>query len=228
MDSNKFKELDFGTKSATPIQSETIVVEVCADRFAGEYVKALVNELKLTPDCCDIYEKQPITEEEVMKYLTYLLAERVKIVNGEGTRVGRLKCLYIPCYWQFVLTCVGTYRDRQIAVDVKPTFKGETITFEEAKIISEKLGTFEAYIGLVRAAMPMDPSGDASVMTSVIIDDTIRSCNREKHHVAYDYVVAAAGLKLQKEVLFQSLFRVEYDSIPTILQLVTFRQLVGK
>lgn len=214
MDSKNYAELDWGTKSAAPIRTERVEVTVSVDRLTRDYCKAIVRHVCIEAE--KVQAEVQLTEAEVQSYLSFLLTKRCQQIAGTCTDWGKLKSLWIPSYFQWILSCVGEYRDRQYAIDVIPVMdKPSDLTLEEAFAISNKLGEFEHVLHLVRAAMPTGTNGDQTVMSCVIIDNTIRSLRRDVHP-GLTYVAAFANLQLRKETAFAALYRTQYDDLDTI------------
>lgn len=214
METKNYAELDWGTKSAAPIRTERVEVKVSVDRLTNDYAKAIVRHVSIEAE--KVQAEVNLTEDEVIAYLAFLLTMRCAQIAGTCTIWGKLKNLWIPSYFQWILSCVGEYRDRQYAIDVVPVMEEpSTMTLEQAFVISNKLGEFEHVLHLVRAAMPTGTNGDQTVMSCVIIDNTIRSLRRDVHP-ALTYVAAFANMQLRKETAFAALYRTQYDDLDTI------------
>lgn len=220
----KYQELDFGTKSGTPIKMDLIMVKIGVSIMGQNYVDAMLNHISTV--CPAIQERVSLTREELLDYLTYLIAQRCAQCQGKCEQWGRLKALFIPSYTQFVLSQIGIFTDRKYAIQVIPQAEvEETISYAEAVRISEKLSNFEDYLHMDNAAMPPQLEGDRVVMSSAIIADKVRSISRELTP-AMQYVVAFANMTLAKESAFSALYRTQYDDIETIQLQVNERMLV--
>lgn len=219
-----YQELDFGTKSGTPIRQDLIEVKIGVSVMGKNYVAAMINHV--CNECPAIQERVQLTETELIDYLTYLIQQRCDQCAGKCENWGRLKALYIPSYAQFVLSQIGVFTDRKYAIKVMPVPEVEsTMTYAQAVKISERLAEFEDYLHMSNAAMPPQVEGDPVVMSSAIIADKVRSMSREMSP-AMQYVVAFANMSLVKETAFSALYRTQYDDIETIQLQVTSRALV--
>lgn len=219
-----YQELDFGTKSGTPIRQDLIEVKIGVSVMGKNYTAAMINHVCNV--CPAIQERVNLTQEELDNYLLYLIQQRCDQCNGKCENWGRLKALYIPSYAQFVLSQIGVFVDRKYAIKVVPIPEVESsISYSQAVQISERLSEFEDYLHMSNAAMPPQLEGDPVVMSSAIIADKVRSMSREMSP-AMQYVVAFANMSLAKENAFAALYRTQYDDIETIQLQVTSRALV--
>lgn len=223
MEKQKYSELDFGTKSSTPIPTEKIEVEVSTDALVTNYCHAMV--MRMITQAGKVYEQIPIQEEELETYLAYLLWKRCEQCGNGCKDYGRLKTLWIPSYWQFVLSMIGRLTKRSYAITVIPVSVGDCpLTFEEAKAISDKLGEYEMVLHMERASMPTGTEGDEDVMSSALIANTVRSMSLTMHP-AMSYVVAIANMKLKQETAFRALYRAQYDDLGAIALQMSMPQL---
>lgn len=224
MEKKNYSKLDWGTASGTPLPMEKVEVQVGVNLLAKGYVHAMINYLD--NHASRLQEKVQLTEDELEKLLNFTLSCRCQQVAGTLKRFGRLKALWIPSFWQFILSCVGEYRNRQYAIDVVPVMAEEcTVTYEEAKRISDKLGEFEDVLHMDRAAMPISPEGSEEVMSSALIANCVRSMKHDLSPIS-QYAVAFADLTLKKEATFSALYRTTYDDLTTIALQANHRDLL--
>lgn len=232
-----FKTLELGTCQATPVKTEVIRVKVSTNQLSQGYVKAMLNYLRLDPRGekilgflpevkCEAHAKCPLNAENLERYLMFLLEKRCEYVADMCLNFGRLRGLYIPSYWQFVLSMIGEVRLRNRGLVIVPeTADKSDMTLEEAYAVSQQLGEFEDIIHLHKAAFPTSKEGDEAVMTSALIADHVRSMS-EAVHPAMTYVTAIANMKLAEETRFAVLYRIDYDDLSNYVIQSSFHRMV--
>jgi hypothetical protein len=89
------------------------------------------------------------------------------------------------------------------------------MSFEEALVISEKIGSFQDDLQIVKDAMPRSIEGDVDVMSTALIADYVRAL-KPVEHVASTYVTAFLGMRLKEEAAMGALYRVQYDDVAFI------------
>lgn len=213
-----FAKLDLGSAKPTSVPMETIKVKVEGDLF-GNYARAFVKEA---------YRKNPLrarqvklTADEVDAYSRFLLTKRIESVNGTCSDFRKLKVLYVPAWIQYNLTMIGrvVIRDRGLTL-VPVEDHASEMTLEEAIKVSEKIGMFEDDLRIEKDAMPRLEDGDLDVMSTALIAGYMRSLNVVKHPIS-TYAAAFMGLKLQEEMAFAVLYRVQYDDFAYIASALT-------
>jgi hypothetical protein len=219
MGNASFQSLDLGTTKPTSIPQETVKIQISLDNLVGKYGHAFVNEAyRVNPLRA---EQVKLTEDEVQAYCNYLLTQRVKSVHQNCPDFRKLKVLYIPAWVQYCLSMVGIVTLRDVGLRIEPEMESEsTMTYEEAVAISEKIGSFENDLQVVKDAMPRSVDGNTDVMSTALIADYVRAI-RPVEHVASTYVTAFLGLKLKEEVAFQAIYRVQYDDVEFIASALT-------
>lgn len=207
-----FIALDLGTTKPTSIPMETIEVTINGD-LLSDFGKAFVKEA---------YRKNPLraeqvnlTPDEVQRYCDYLLTQRVKHVHDTCTDWRKLKNLYIPAFIQYNLAMVGLVILRDQGIRLVPSIQESEMSFEEALEISEKIGSFEDDLQIVKDAMPRSVEGDVDVMSTALIADYVRAI-KPVEHVASTYVTAFLGMRLKEEAAMAALYRVQYDDVAFI------------
>jgi len=209
----QFQNLDLGSGKPTALKMEKVEIQVSADNLLGDYAKAFVS--KCQHENTLRAGSVGLTPEEVMKYCEYLVFRRVQYVNGSVDGYGRLKSLAIPAFIQYCLENIGVVRIVDKGLYMVPVYKAkDIISFEEALAISDKIAQFEDETPILFDAMPRDQFGDPNVMTTALIADYVRGM--EKSPPVTSYIVAFLGLKLVKENVYSSLFRVVYDDMEFI------------
>lgn len=230
-------ELELVHCLATPIETEVITVKVSTNQLSLGYVSALINRLctdelgerilrTLPKVQKESYEKCPLNEKNLERYLKFLLEQRCLYIADKCTLWGRLRGLYIPSYWQFVLSMIGEVRVRARGIVIKPVAaESSDMDIEEAYCISRQLLEFEEVIHLHNAAMPRTKEGHTDVMTSALIADRVRSMT-DSVHPALAYVVAIADMKLAEETKFAVLYRIQYDDFSNFVYQSSFRKVL--
>lgn len=219
-----YQSLEWATQPGAPLPMEKVEVQVSVASLALGYVHAFVNNLDNKAP--QLQDKIQLSEDELEEYLNYLLTCRCDQVAGTLTGFGKLKSLAIPDFMQYILSSIGEYRNRKYAIDVIPVpQKRSTMTFEEAKIISNKLLEFEDVTYISVAAFPPSTVGSEEVMSSAIIASCIRSMKHDLSPLG-EYAVAFANLSLSKETAFSALYRTQYDDLGTIQTMCNFKQMV--
>lgn len=214
-----FTNMDLGTGKPISVPMETIEVQVSVSDLVGDYAKAFVKEVwRVNPLRA---EQVKLTEEEVLEYCNYLLTKRIEVVNDSCYDFRKLKNLYIPSYVQYVLSMIGRLVARQYGITMMPVMEETSaMTFEEAIIISDKIGAFENDLQIVIDAMPRTIDGNPDVMSTALIAGYVRSLKVLEHPSA-TYVTAFLDMKLKQETAFQALYRVQYDDIEFIATALT-------
>ena len=214
-----FLSMDLGSGKATTIPMETVEVVISTPNMFGDYAKAFVKEAwRVNPL---LAEQVQLNEEELEQYLNYLMTKHVENVNDCCSDFRRLKNLYIPSYFQFVMSTIGVCIDREFGIKLVPEMdEPSSLTYEDALVVSEKLGSFERDLQIVQDAMPRDIKGNLNVMGSALIAGYVRSYRRVEHPAA-TYVTAFANLKLKQEASLQALYRLRYDDVNFIQAALT-------
>lgn len=224
MEKTSFTNLDWGTNQGRPRLTDVIHVMVSVEALAGKYVEALINQIEVKASLTQ--RKVNLTETELREYLNFLLTQRTLCCVNDCPNYGRLRALWIPSFWQFVLSCVGIYRDRKYAIEMRPVAaEPSQMSFEDAKAISDKLANFDDVLNLVYGAMPREVAGDKVVMTSAIIANQVYSMSDDATPMN-QYVIAFVNGQLAKEAAFAALYRTQYDFVEEIALLMDSTKLV--
>lgn len=202
-------KINLGEVKAVSIPMETVEVSISPSDMVASYAKAFVAEAQRKNPLKA--EQVNLTDDEVVRYATFLLEERIKCVNNACPEFRKLKVLYIPSYLQFVLETVGIYKDRTYGLKLVPVMAEKSdMTFEEALKVSEKIGSFIDDLQIVQDAMPREDVGHEGVMATALIAGYMRSYKTSVKPVD-TYVAAFLKLQLVKEQSFGALYRIQYD-----------------
>lgn len=214
-----FESLDLGTTKPTSIPQETIHVIIATENLTGQYGKAFVQEARRVNPLRA--EQVGLTAEEVQSYAHYLMTKRIQSVNDDCDDFRKLKVLYIPSWIQYCLSMVGKLVKRDIGLVIIPEMEHPSeMTFDEALIISDKIGAFEDDLQIVKDAMPRSMDGNEDVMSTALVADYVRAL-KPVEHVASTYVTAFLGMKLKEEMAFAALYRVQYDDFEYVSSVLT-------
>lgn len=206
-----FVELDLNSTKPTSVPMEEVSVLFGVNPLFQDYAKAFIAEAaRKNPNLAD---RVQLTVKEMEDYIAYLLYKRIEYVKDECKDFRRLWNLYIPVWIQYNLRMVGIVTNRRMGIKLIPEYDGiDVISYDEAVLVSEKIGQFIDDLQIVQDAMPRTHEGDDDVMSTALIADYVRSF-KEVEHVSATYVSAFLGMRLKQEAALASLYRIQYDDI---------------
>jgi len=208
----------------SPTSYDELEVVIQPDRLIGSYAKALIDQTWSVNE--PMAARVGLSEEELTSYLTFLIVQRVLWVNGEAKERNKLQLLWIPAFADLILTEIGTVHVRDFGITIVPKLNStEAITFDEAKVISDKLGRFAEYITMFTNQFPRRLEGDLEVMSTALIDGYLKSFTT-KVTPSSRFIAAYLGNQLRAKEALRGLFRVSYEPIDYINQ--TSGSLVGR
>lgn len=227
MNTNDMKTIDLGISQEHPTKMQTLEVSVNLDSMARDYAAAFVDEAyRINYDKANYVQ---LGVDELFTYLKYLLSKRIQCVYGRCSDFRQLKQLWIPSYFQYVLSTVGIAYDREVGLKFVPVLEGiqeeginqipEHPTFSEVLAISEKIAAFKDELKMVQDAMPRDIHGDLNIMATAMLNDYVSSCRRVEHPAA-TYVTVFLDMKLREEMTFAMLYRRRYGETELIRQVL--------
>lgn len=205
-----YSSLDLGTAKFSVAPYDIIHSVIDPTTMVDGYAKAILDEAERMNPLT--FDRVGLTEDELRRYLRFLLEQRVKSVEGTCHLWSKLKALWIPSFIQYVLTMIGVVDIKTSGLRIIPTIEEQGVTFEEALAVSDKLQYFEGELAMVKDAMPRGPEGDKDTMSTALIAGYMKSIAPVEHPIA-TYAAAFLGLKLAEEQTFQVLYRVQYDDI---------------
>lgn len=215
MSNTNYSALDFGTVPTTSELTE-VKVKIEPETMVKPYATAYIAELQRRNPVK--FSAIGLTEEELYFYFTQLLIIRVRSVEDKLTCWRQAKKLMIPDWIQFTLTQIGVAIDRNRGFKFVPVIDGE-VELDKALAISSKLESFEIdNVGMSQDAFPRETSGDLDTMSMAVIDGYVKGINVS--HPISSYVSAFLGSKLMEEQAFSMLYRVRYDDIKFITQML--------
>ena len=227
MDTIDYKTIDLGVSQEHPTKMQTVEVNVNLDSMARDYANAFVQEAyRINYDKANYVQ---LEADEMFIYLKYLLSKRVQCVYGRCSDFRQIKVLWIPSYFQYVLSTIGMAFDRDQGLKFMPVLEGvqdadtnelsELPSFAEALSISAKIAAFQDELHMVQDAMPRDIHGDLNIMATALLNDYVSSCRRVEHPAA-TYVTAFLDMKLRDEVTYSILYRRRYGEAELIKQVL--------
>ena len=193
-----------------PARRDDVHVIITKDNIAAPYVRGFISEMyRMNP----LYAKTiSLTEQELLNYINYLIAERCEQVNGNYHVRNRNKMMWIPDFIQYVISMVGIVEIRDLGLRLIPEYEGEVISIAEAQTISDKISLTQDFMSVSRNAFPIDIEGDEEVMTTVLVSSSVRSMKVLSHPVN-QLITAFLGMRLKQEALHGVLYRVQYDDL---------------
>lgn len=213
---SSFNDLDFGTK-ARAVKQEVIEITIDPELIMEGYAKAYVAELnRRNPDRL---KASGITHQALHEYFKGLLAIRIQSLEGNLHDWRKAKQLYIPSWIEFAISRVGIVVDAKLGLKFVPK---ADINYDMTSLLdmSDQLQTFLADgVVLHRDAFPRTEEGDMEVMSMAIIDGYVRSGKDDAHPISA-YIAAFLGFKLKQETAFQMLYRVCYDDVDFIRDMI--------
>ena len=221
MNDVSFKNLDFGTKPST-VSMETVEVTINPEIMIGDYAKAIINELNRRNPIrfkSTIIDGKSLDEELLDYYIKGLLQIRIESLTGTSINWRKAKQLAIPVFIQFVLSQVGIVIDHARGLKFQPTLHIE-YDIDKLLSISNALEFFmDDGVTMLKDAFPRTPEGDFDVMSMVIVNDYVMG-QKDDHHPLSSYVSAFLGLKLKEETAYRMLYRVRYDDVSFITEML--------
>lgn len=215
-------QLNYGTKPTT-MSLETINVMVEPTTFVGDYAKAYCAELlRRNPDRFDASE---LDEEELNAYFLGLIGIRLDQIQGNCKVWRQAKELYIPSWIQFILSGIGIVTDYNRGLALSPKFKSD-YDIDRMLNTSNKLRVFSSDgVSMHKDAFPRDVEGDPDMMGMAIINGYVQSMTEIPHPIQ-SYVAAFLGLRLEEEATYKMLYRVRYDDVNFIKQMLMHEEAI--
>lgn len=221
--SQEFKKLNYGTKP-TGAKMETVYVMLNPELMMKDFAVAYEGELyRRNPN---LAQRSGLTSDDLYEYFVGILAIHIEHDNrGSIKDWRRAKEIYIPAWIQHTISMVGTYVDQIRGLKFIPTLtdaNGKAYPYDVSKMlkISEMLAPFRVDgLKIFKDAFPRITEGDPEVMSMVIAESCVRSMTPDSHP-ASSYVAAFLGFKLKEELAWVNLYRVKYDDISLIHEML--------
>lgn len=208
----RLKQVNSKRTTVPPRELHVCVNVTAMSSFNHAFVSELERKNPLLSD------KLNLTEEELIKYETFLLVNRVDIVNQNCKIIRNLKYLAMPCFVERVMTDVGICKIRDRALIIYPKVSDELrsnlITLEEAIQISSKIESCINDLAVVERAMPLAIEGNPEVMTLALIEDYVVGMG-DYDDPLVQYITFALSCMLE-ETEFNNLYYMRYDDVKTI------------
>lgn len=208
---NAFENLDWGTVP-TSVKTEIIEVQIDPKLMVKDFAEAYAKEL---------YRRNPLrakevnlTSAELYSYFTGILKTRVDSVNEECKYWRQAKQLLVPTWVQFVISRIGLVRDTQRGLIIKPVLDVK-VDIKQLLDVSNRLELFlEDGVALHKQAFPTVPEGDVDTMSMSLINDYVYG--QSKVPAVNSYIAAFLGFTLKRNTNFEILYRVRYDDVDFI------------
>jgi hypothetical protein len=216
---SKWDHVDFGTKPTT-LDIQRISVTINPDIMIKDYAQAYLREcLRVNPVKFEAL-KASLTFDAIYEYFCTILKIRIDSCSLNGSEHWRqAKTLYIPEFLQFAISQVGVVIDQTRGLEFVPVMDYD-YDIHKAIQMSTIISAFTAD-GLVafKDAFPRDSEGDAEVMSFNVVKEYIYSISSKATPIA-SYVAAFLGLKIKETRDFGQLYRVRYDDIKFITEML--------
>jgi hypothetical protein len=237
---SKFKDLEMSVATPTPKQVDIIPVKVGwpSDNVFPllDYSNLLVDRILVSKPQLTMSQdsRKALVPEpgEVKDYLSLLLKVRVADVSGSRVRKHIMKQLLIPSFFQTLLSLVGKVRIAQLGLEIVPvwadseeqngTFDVPVITDQEWDFlleVSRKLGYHMDCLNLEKAAMPIEVTGDHSLMMTALIDGFV--CSMQSVDTGFKcYASSFLRMCLAKETGLKVLYRIQYNDANELIRVL--------
>jgi len=209
--SAEFSEFGLDRPTAKPLL--VIDVEISAENLFSEYSKMFILECAREEPL--LAKEVKLTSAEILKYCEYLVYKRVEIVNETITDFHKVRQLYLPFWIEECLAHVGKVWIRELGFLLTPVYDAETISYEEARIISDRLSYFAESVDMANKVMPRATEGNADVMSLALIAAEVSGMNKRSTPRGAA-ISRFLGLKLLQESAFAILYRVNYGDVKTV------------
>lgn len=238
---SKFKDLEASVTTPTPKQVDIIPVKVgwpTDNVFPLEdYSNLLVDRILVSKPQLMVPQssRKALVPEpgEVVKYLSLLLKVRVADVSGKRVRKHIMKQLLIPSFFQTLLSLVGKVRIAQLGLEIVPvwadieakedgTFDAPEIADEEWDFlleVSRKLGYHTDCLNLEKAAMPIEVTGDHSLMMTALIDGFV--CSMQSVDTGFKcYASSFLRMCIARDTGLKVLYRIQYNDANELIRVL--------
>jgi len=202
----------------SPSHYDVIEMEISPDRFVGDYAKAFLDQVWSVDE--PLANRVNINEQELIDYIYFLIAQRVNFVNGVKSNGFKLQKLWIPAFVDLLLTEIGEVQIREFGITIKPVLGDiDVISFDEALNTSVKLSRFSDKISMYTNQFPRTPEGDVEVMSTAFVDEYLKSFSNTISP-ASRFVAAYLGNQLKAKEVLRGLFRVSYEPVDYMSQVI--------
>lgn len=206
----EFKYKQNVTQKPVAVTNQEIQVVLQPEELLNDYSRNFVSEGERKHVL--LAQTVQLTPEEVQEYARYLLYARVQQVHGELKNYRMMQLLFVPVWIEYTISNIGVLIIKELGLTFIPTMEASTMTYGEAKIISDKIRMFDGVLQVTDHAFPNEREGDADLMTTAVIADYVRS-TKELMHPVTTYLTAFLGMKIREENAFSVLYRIQYDDI---------------
>jgi hypothetical protein len=204
----------------TPASKERIPVKYTL----GSVFKAFNEDLMLKIESDErgrrLNELVGLTKDESSYYMSYILVQRIKYVNGERVNLGLLQELMIPAFFACAISCIGMFRDSETGIEIVPS-TDDTTEYDEARIreIGDKFYTLKDVYASTKGAWMHSREGDPDVMRMACVQEQVVSMSGTSHPLR-TYLAAFLDATIATEIAERGLYRMRYDAVDTILHIM--------
>lgn len=186
-----------------------------ATNFREAFVEAVQMELAMSN------KTLPVTEEELVSYLNYVVYARVSHVNGDHKCIWKRNDTYmVPAFLHVFLEQIGVVVNDQLGLQLRPEWEGEVPQMDVATLtrVSMFLTAFERQHNVtMRRGLSKSNEGSWETMSFELIEGHVRNTTSEvdpTHSVIASFF-AVNGLAT---VLGVDSFRVTYGPVEQFYQ----------
>jgi len=195
----------------TPVNYEQVDVSISASSpvFAS-YIKALYEEMESEVGLSG--GRMSFTQEELVKYVSTLIATRVDYVNGTSPLFHFKEKIRVPAFLSVALEQVGKVEVPEQGLSLKPVClisKLELMDLGQVEQMSRKLAQLERLGFRFALGYSREKSGEVSFMTMELLEDWVMSDSMDQHPIMALFASFFSVTGLVK-VLGASAFRVKY------------------
>lgn len=222
MDQKTQFNLNYGTKPTTTVIEE-ITVQLNPQIFVEGYAKAYLGEMvRRNPMRA---KASAITADDLQDYFMSLIAIRMEQIQGHCPVWRQAKELYVPAWIQFVLSRIGRVVDVERGLMITPSMKSE-YDIDKMLSVSNRLSVFKSDgIAILKDAFPRSIEGDKDLMMMAIINGYVQSMTSVPHPIQ-SYISAFLGMRLEEEATYKLLYRVRYDEVNFIKQMLLHEEAI--
>lgn len=212
---SNYSNLDLGSNPPIPAENVVIEVVVSNQEVSHAYADAFLREAERRDP--QMFHIVGLTQQELYNYFDFLLDMRIKVIQNDCPEFRKLKTLWIPSYFQYVLSMIGVVKVRPFGLTINPIMEPRDTKYgvKQAFETSCKLSSFADKMLMMEDSMPREIYGNDDVMSCVLLAGYVKA-TKELKHPAATYVSAFVNMTLKKEAAFKVLYMIQYDDIDFI------------
>jgi len=214
MSTNKFEDLDYGSRSYG-ISVEELSLTFNLSMFS-DYAKAYYGEIQRRN--IRKLESSELSVEELETYFKSLFIIRIKSLGISGFKEWRqARQLYIPAWIQLIISKYGVLNKPEFGIRIVPTIDG-TVNVNDLLVTSNKLSSFvDDGMFMVKDGFPRETEGDVDVMMMAVFENQVRGIIRPDNPSPLAQLVTAfTNAKIEQDTTLKALYRISYDDVDFI------------